>query len=91
MTMSMQVQAHQQAAISIEDPVFSIRELSVFYNNRMAIDKISLEIPRNKITAFIGPSGCGKSTLLRSMNRMNDLNPEARSEGVVLFNGHNIY
>jgi phosphate transport system ATP-binding protein len=91
MTMQMQTQAQQQAAISIEDPVFSIRELSVFYNNRMAINKISMEIPRNKITAFIGPSGCGKSTLLRSMNRMNDLNPEARSEGQVLFNEKNIY
>lgn len=91
MTMTMQVQAHQQAAIPIEDPVFSIRDLIVYYNNRMAIDKISLDIPRNKITAFIGPSGCGKSTLLRSMNRMNDLNPEARTEGQVLFNGKNIY
>jgi phosphate transport system ATP-binding protein len=91
MTMQMQVQAKQQAAISIEDPVFSIRDLCVYYNNRMAINKISLDIPRNKITAFIGPSGCGKSTLLRSMNRMNDLNPEARTEGQVLFNGKNIY
>jgi phosphate transport system ATP-binding protein len=89
--MSMQVQAQQQAAISIEDPVFSIQDLSVFYNNRLAVNKISLEIPRNMITAFIGPSGCGKSTLLRSMNRMNDLNPEARTEGQVLFNGKNIY
>jgi phosphate transport system ATP-binding protein len=91
MNMSMQVQAQQQAAISIEDPVFSIQDLSVFYNNRLAVNKISIEIPRNKITAFIGPSGCGKSTLLRSMNRMNDLNPEARTEGQVLFNGKNIY
>lgn len=89
--MQAQVQAQQHAAISIADPVFSIRDLSVYYNNRMAIDKISLEIPRNKVTALIGPSGCGKSTLLRSMNRLNDLNPEARTEGQVLFNGKNIY
>ena len=44
-----------------------------------------------RITALIGPSGCGKSTVLRSMNRMNELVPTARTEGVVTFQGRNIY
>ncbi len=34
---------------------------------------ISMEVPKNQVTALIGPSGCGKSTLLRCLNRMNDL------------------
>ncbi len=47
--------------------------LSIFYGKFRAINDISMNIPKNRITALIGPSGCGKSTLLRSLNRMNDL------------------
>ena len=57
----------------------------------MAIEDITLDIPRNRVLAFIGPSGCGKSTLLRCFNRMNDLIPGARVEGEVLFHGHDLY
>lgn len=42
---------------------------------------INLDIPENKVTAFIGPSGCGKSTLLRCFNRMNDTIPTAKITG----------
>ena len=56
------------------DPiVLSTRGLSVWYGPRLALKDITIDIPRNKITALIGPSGCGKSTLLRCFNRMNDL------------------
>ena len=54
---------------------------------RLAIKDITIDIPRNKITALIGPSGCGKSTLLRCFNRMNDLITGARMEGEVRFDG----
>jgi phosphate transport system ATP-binding protein len=49
-----------------------------------------MDVPENKVTAFIGPSGCGKSTLLRTLNRMYDLYPRQRAEGEILFNGSNI-
>jgi ABC-type phosphate transport system ATPase subunit len=42
----------------------------------------SLPLYANKATAFIGPSGCGKSTLLRVLNRMYDLYPGQRAEGL---------
>ena len=44
-----------------------------------------------KVTALIGPSGCGKSTLLRSVNRMNDLLDEVRTEGDMKPEGESIY
>ena len=50
-----------------------VRDLNLHYGDFHALKDINLEIPANKITAFIGPSGCGKSTLLKSLNRMNDL------------------
>ncbi len=53
----------------------------------LALKEITIDIPRNKITALIGPSGCGKSTLLRCFNRMNDLITGARMEGEVRFDG----
>ena len=50
-----------------------------------------MDIPQNKVVAFIGPSGCGKSTFLRLFNRMNDLIPGARLEGSIKIDGQDIY
>jgi phosphate transport system ATP-binding protein len=70
------------------DPiVLSTRSLSVWYGSSLAVKDITIDIPRNKITALIGPSGCGKSTLLRCFNRMNDLITGARMTGEVRFDG----
>ncbi len=58
--------------------------LDFYYNDSQALYDISLEFPRNRVTALIGPSGCGKSTFLRCLNRMNDLIPGTRARGEVL-------
>ncbi len=67
--------------------VLTTRGLSVWYGAALALKDITIERPRNKITALIGPSGCGKSTLLRCFNRMNDLITSARMEGEIRFDG----
>ena len=69
----------------------AVRDVSVYYGSFRAVKEVSLDIPRQRITAFIGPSGCGKSTLLRSINRMNDLIPTARVEGHMLFHDEDLY
>ena len=66
------------------------RNLNFYYGKFHALKNINLEIPENQVTAFIGPSGCGKSTLLRIFNRMYELYPEQRAEGVVEFEGENL-
>ncbi len=76
----------QNGAYAIE-----LKDVSIYYSDNLAVEKVNLNIQRNKVTAFIGPSGCGKSTVLRAINRMNDLIPGARLEGTVTFNGRNIY
>ena len=58
-----------------EQPKITVNNLDFFYGNFHALKGINLEIPENKVTAFIGPSGCGKSTLLRVFNRMFELYP----------------
>jgi ABC-type oligopeptide transport system ATPase subunit len=60
------------------------KELYIVEGEKKALKEISLEIPRNKVTALIGPSGCGKSTFLRCINRMNDLIPDVKITGKML-------
>jgi len=71
-------------------PKISVKNLEFFYGKFHALKNINLEIPENKVTAFIGPSGCGKSTLLRVFNRMFELYPEQRAQGEVWFDGENL-
>ena len=72
-------------------PAVEIRNVSLWYGAHQALGDVSLDIPRNRVTALIGPSGCGKSTLLRCINRMNDLIDGVRIEGTVNIDGENIY
>jgi phosphate transport system ATP-binding protein len=67
-----------------------VSRFNCWYGDFHAMHGIELEVPRNRVTAFIGPSGCGKSTLLRWMNRMNDLIPRARAEGTINLDGENL-
>jgi len=68
-----------------------VKNLNLFYGDKMALNSINMGIPTRKVVAFIGPSGCGKSTLLRCFNRMNDLVDICRIEGEIMHEGRNIY
>jgi len=68
----------------------SAKNINFFYGSFQALHDISLEIPTNKVTAFIGPSGCGKSTFLRTMNRMNETIRNTRVEGSLILDGENL-
>ncbi|HFI0679320.1 TPA: phosphate ABC transporter ATP-binding protein PstB [Streptococcus suis] len=72
-------------------PILQVKNLSVYYNKKKALNSVSIDFYPNEITALIGPSGSGKSTLLRSVNRMGDLNPEVTLTGAIDYNGKNIY
>ncbi len=74
----------------VGDSKIEFRDYTFYYGKFKALGNISLQIPPNQITAIIGPSGCGKSTLLRSINRMNDLVPNVRTEGQIFLNGEDI-
>lgn len=70
---------------------FHVDKLNLHYGSFYALKDISIDIPQNRITAFIGPSGCGKSTFLKSLNRMNDLVEGCKIEGTVLLGNEDIY
>ena len=61
-----------------------------WYGDFHAIHDLTLDLPRQRVTALIGPSGCGKSTFLRWINRMNDMIPGARAAGTLTLDGENL-
>jgi len=72
------------------DPMIEIRKLTLRYGAKLALEDISLDIPKHRVTAFIGPSGCGKSTLLRCLNRLNDLIDGVTITGTIRVGGIDI-
>jgi ABC-2 type transport system ATP-binding protein len=46
--------------------MLSIKNLTVQYEEKLAVDDISLEIPQSKISGLIGPNGAGKSSLIKA-------------------------
>ena len=69
----------------------SAHNMNMFFGNKQILKNINIDFTRNQVTSLIGPSGCGKSTLLRSFNRMHDLSPEAKIDGVLQLDDLNIY
>ena len=70
---------------------FDIKNLHLHYGDFHALKGIDMQIPENKVTAFIGPSGCGKSTFLKTLNRMNDLVDGVKIDGNVYLDGKDIF
>lgn len=64
-----------------------VRELSAWYGDEQALFDISMTLEVGRVTAVIGPSGCGKSTFVRCLNRMHELDDEARMSGTILLDG----
>ncbi|WP_114424444.1 ABC transporter ATP-binding protein [Nocardioides houyundeii] len=65
--------------------LLSLRDVSVRYGDLVAVDSVSLDLPRGEVLAVLGPSGCGKSTLLRSIAGL-----EPVSAGTVRFDGEDL-
>ncbi|MDQ6960482.1 MAG: phosphate ABC transporter ATP-binding protein PstB [Mariprofundaceae bacterium] len=82
--------AVQDDGIRHNETKMSVRNLDFYYGDKQVLFGNTLEIARNRVTAFIGPSGCGKSTHIRTYNRMFDLYKGHRAEGEILMDGINI-
>jgi phosphate transport system ATP-binding protein len=95
--MDMQVlQTPIEAKVQMPDssqkkPILRAENVDVFYGEKQALFDVNLDVVENAVTALIGPSGCGKSTLLRCFNRMNDVIPSCRVEGLITLAGQDIH
>ncbi|AKP03464.1 MULTISPECIES: phosphate ABC transporter ATP-binding protein PstB [Companilactobacillus] len=87
-------QNEQQYILHLDEDKHEIamktKDLQVFYGEKEAMHKASLQFERYKITSLIGASGSGKSTYLRSLNRMNDEVPSASVKGQIMYRGLDI-
>jgi phosphate transport system ATP-binding protein len=77
--------------VEAEEVAFDIKNFSLWYGQRQALNDVTIRIPSKKVTAIIGPSGCGKSTFLRALNRMHELTPGTRLEGSLQHFGQDLY
>ncbi len=91
MTMTIEMESTTAPAIEESAAKISVRDFNFYYGAVKVLHGINLDIPSQRVTALIGPSGCGKSTFIRSINRMNDIIPEARATGTITIDGRNIY
>ncbi|MCR5463028.1 MAG: ATP-binding cassette domain-containing protein [Bacteroidales bacterium] len=55
------------------------------FGEKVALDNLSVDIPKGKIFGLLGPNGAGKTTLIRIINRITIPN-----SGEVLFDGRSI-
>jgi phosphate transport system ATP-binding protein len=70
---------------------FVSQEVSAWFGDHKVLERVSIRMEANRVTALIGPSGCGKSTFLRILNRMHELVPGAQLSGSVFLDGDDIY
>ena len=71
-------------------PKLSVRNLTVRYGDKTALDGISLDVLPNEIFGIIGPANSGKTSFLRALNRMEEFDTNMTVEGEILFEGQDI-
>ena len=74
----------------MNDALITLHDFGVAYENKTVLEGVNTTIRKNRITAIIGPSGCGKSTMLKAMNRMLELQSDAKIRGSIHLNGQDI-
>ncbi|MDZ7582396.1 MAG: phosphate ABC transporter ATP-binding protein PstB [Deltaproteobacteria bacterium] len=77
--------------ITVAEPRMTCHDVNVYYDDKQAINNVSIDIGRNEVIAMIGPSGCGKSTFIRCLNRMNDTIDNCRVTGQIMLDEIDIY
>ena len=65
--------------------LLKIENVTKRFANHVALDDVSLSIPKGSIYGLLGPNGAGKTTLLRIINRIT-----APDTGKVLLDGKEI-
>ena len=73
-----------------EPPIIEVRDLSIDYGGKPALQGVTLDIYRHEIFGIIGPANSGKTSFLRALNRMDAFNPSMEVRGSVSLNGRNI-
>jgi phosphate transport system ATP-binding protein len=91
MSSNQQMAKYNQQYVERTETVLRAENTDIYYGKFLAVQGVSMEIPKNRVTALIGPSGCGKSTLLRCFNRLNDLIQGFHINGKIYYHNQDLY
>ena len=69
----------------MENMLIQCKNVSKSFGEKVALDNVSVDIPKGKIFGLLGPNGAGKTTLIRIINRITIPN-----SGQVTFDGRPI-
>lgn len=67
----------------MNDIFLQVNHVTKSFTNHLALDDVSIQVPRGQVFGLLGPNGAGKTTLIRIINRIT-----APDSGEVIFNGH---
>lgn len=56
-----------------------------FAGGKVALDDVSIDVPRGSVYGLLGPNGAGKTTLIRIINHIT-----APDKGTVMYDGHQL-
>jgi ABC-2 type transport system ATP-binding protein len=51
----------------VSDAIIQLEHVSKRFGHQLAVDDVTVEVPRGRCFAWLGPNGCGKTTLIRMM------------------------
>ena len=74
----------------MKDSIITLHDFGVAYEKKTVLEGVNTTSRRGRITASIGPSGCGKPTMRKAMNRMLELQGDAKIRGSIHLNGQDI-
>lgn len=69
----------------MENSLLEIRNVSKFYTDKVALNKVSIQVPKGSIYGLLGPNGAGKTSLIRIINQITQAD-----EGEVFLNGEKL-
>ncbi len=61
---------------------FEAKDIVKQFSNHLALDKVSISVPKGSIYGLLGPNGAGKTTLIRIINQIT-----APDSGILKFRG----
>ncbi|CAG5069556.1 Vitamin B12 import ATP-binding protein BtuD [Dyadobacter sp. CECT 9623] len=65
--------------------IIEVRNVTKEYSNHIALDDVSISIPRGQIFGLLGPNGAGKTSLIRIINQIT-----GPDKGEILFDGQRL-
>jgi phosphate transport system ATP-binding protein len=74
----------------MEQGKISVQNLNLYIGKQQILRDINIEIPEKKVTVILGPSGCGKTSLMKTLNRLVDLQHDARYTGKIILDDEDI-